>query len=219
MQKLDNEFFEAYKSLEKLCSDSFDCPHGVSEYITQMEAKDAEGRYRIPDWAQDYRMLKHVRWVRNQIAHESSDTGYCEKEDLAFVREFHSRMLSKGDPLAQLKKPVSRPAQPKPTPKEPAPAEKPKRIVRDDPPAEKTVRKTAAKKTEKASDKPKKTTKKTAAADKKPAKKTTAAKKSPKKKTSRRKSTKKKQNRAPLILFSVLFLLLILAGAAWYFLR
>ena len=46
--------------------------------------------------------MKHVRWVRNQLAHEvgAMDAGICEKEDLLFVCEFYQRILKREDPYA-----------------------------------------------------------------------------------------------------------------------
>ncbi len=106
LQLADNEFFEEYKYLDKLCSDMYSCQHGISEYISQMEHKAHQGKYRIPSWNSDYKMLKHVRWVRNQIAHDSGAYPISEPEDLAFVRNFHSRILSGQDSLTLLRKSI-----------------------------------------------------------------------------------------------------------------
>ena len=69
MQAIDNEFFEAYKRLDRLCSDIYGCRNGVSQYIEDMERVSYQGRLAIPSWEQAYRTLKHLRWVRNQLAH------------------------------------------------------------------------------------------------------------------------------------------------------
>ena len=45
MQSLDNEFFEEYKRLDRLCSDMFSSRIGVSAYIEAMEAKAAQGQF------------------------------------------------------------------------------------------------------------------------------------------------------------------------------
>ena len=37
MQPADNDFFEEYKRLDRLCADMYSCQNGVSEYINQME--------------------------------------------------------------------------------------------------------------------------------------------------------------------------------------
>ena len=102
----DNDFFEAYKRLDKLCSEMYSCQNGVSEYIAQMEHLTYKGQYRVSSWNNDYKQLKHVRWVRNQIAHDSGSYQISEVGDLNFVQEFYSRIFSGGDPLTLLRKAV-----------------------------------------------------------------------------------------------------------------
>ncbi len=50
MQAIDNEFFEAYKRLDRLCSDIYGCRNGVSQYIEDMERVSYQGRLAIPSW-------------------------------------------------------------------------------------------------------------------------------------------------------------------------
>ncbi len=121
MNELDSEFFEAYKSLDRLCSDIYSCLNGVSEYIRDMESKASVGRYKISSWESDYKQLKHVRWVRNQIAHDSSISRISEPADLDFVRDFRKRILSGGDPITLLRKAVE--ARPRAVSRIPRPAE------------------------------------------------------------------------------------------------
>lgn len=102
----DNDFFEAYKRLDKLCSEMYSCQNGVSEYIAQMERHAYKGQFRVSSWNNDYKMLKHVRWVRNQIAHDSGSYQISEPEDLDFVQAFHSRIYSGSDPLTLLRKAI-----------------------------------------------------------------------------------------------------------------
>lgn len=103
MNRTEIEFFEAYKRLDKLCGELLDCRNGVSEYISQMEAEDSAG-FSIPSWTADYKGLKHVRWVRNQLAHESDRHNVCTKDDTAFVNSFRARILSQDDPFSRLRK-------------------------------------------------------------------------------------------------------------------
>ena len=49
-------------------------------------------------------MLKHVRWVRNQIAHDSGAYQISEPSDLEFVLNFYERIFSGQDPLTLLRK-------------------------------------------------------------------------------------------------------------------
>ncbi len=98
MQKTDNDFFEEYKRVNNICCDMFSSREGITEYLNQME-NTPQGRYRVPSWGNDYKRLKHCRWVRNQLAHNNV-YGLCEPEDLQFITDFHSRILSRNDPLA-----------------------------------------------------------------------------------------------------------------------
>ncbi len=104
MQKPDNDFFETYKRLERLCSDLYSMRNGVSEYIADMEAKASHGRLLIPSWDSDYKSLKHIRWVRNRIAHDADDSQISEPSDLSFAKDFHNRIISEQDPLTLLRK-------------------------------------------------------------------------------------------------------------------
>ena len=102
LQLSDNEFFEEYKRLNKLCAEIYGDFNGVSAYIADMESKNV--RSYGPSWDADYKMLKHVRWVRNQIAHEAADYQISNSEDLAFVRDYRSRILAGQDALALFEK-------------------------------------------------------------------------------------------------------------------
>ena len=72
MNSQDNNFFESYKRLDRLCGDILNCKNGISEYIQQMEQTEQSG-FKVANWTEDYKMLKHVRLVRNQIAHDTSN--------------------------------------------------------------------------------------------------------------------------------------------------
>lgn len=102
MLALDMAFFEEYKRLEKLCGDMFSSRQGVSDYLSRMEALRSEGLFCVPSWDADYRLLKHIRWVRNRLAHDDVSAQISEQADLAFVKDFYGRILSGRDPLAQL---------------------------------------------------------------------------------------------------------------------
>ena len=100
------EFQENYKRLDRLCKDYFSSIDGVSEYIRQMEATPWRERRLVLFWERDYKMLKHLRWVRNQLAHEvgAFEAGVCTVEDLRCVKEFHERMLKREDPFGVIRK-------------------------------------------------------------------------------------------------------------------
>ena len=94
MQAIDNEFFEAYKRLDRLCSDIYGCRNGVSQYIEDMERVSYQGRLAIPSWEQAYRTLKHLRWVRNQLAHDSGQLQLCEERDIQDTNNFYDDIVS-----------------------------------------------------------------------------------------------------------------------------
>ena len=52
------EFMNAYKRLEKLCSDMYGTAHGISAYIDDM-VNCPHGARIVPDWAHDLKQLKH----------------------------------------------------------------------------------------------------------------------------------------------------------------
>lgn len=49
-------------------------------------------------------MLKHIRWVRNQIAHDTSDAPFSTEADLEFTNAFYDRIINQNDPFSHLKK-------------------------------------------------------------------------------------------------------------------
>lgn len=103
MQRLAQELFDEFKRVDGICRDMFSSQRGVSEYIEQMERDFAYGRQRIPSWERDYRSLKRVRWLRNQIAHEMTVTD-CAVDDVEYLQDFHDRLLCQQDPLAVLRR-------------------------------------------------------------------------------------------------------------------
>ncbi len=99
MNSIESELFEEYKYVDKICREMYNAEKGVATYIEQMEMTPMSMRYKVAGWDNDYKQLKHIRWVRNQLAHE---TGYveCTQVDVDWLRNFHSRLLNQTDPLA-----------------------------------------------------------------------------------------------------------------------
>ena len=100
------EFQEEYKRLDHLCKHYFRSSEGVSEYIRQMESTTVSDRYYVDTWENDYKQLKHVRWLRNQLAHEvgTLDSDLCTSEDLAWVKSFYDRIIHGDDPFTVIRK-------------------------------------------------------------------------------------------------------------------
>lgn len=103
LNQRDNTFFEAYKRLDRLCRDILNCQNGVSEYIQQMD-KTPQAQYTVTNWEKDYKMLKHIRWVRNKIAHDISDAPFSTEADLEFTNAFYDRIINQNDPFSHLRK-------------------------------------------------------------------------------------------------------------------
>lgn len=99
MDAVQIELLEEYKYVDSICRDILSAEKGVTAYIEQMEATPPAIWCKIAGWDDDYRKLKHIRWLRNQIAH---DTGYvqCTSSDVAWLKAFHNRLLTQRDPLA-----------------------------------------------------------------------------------------------------------------------
>ena len=102
MTQLDNEFFEEYKHLERLCSDMYSCRDGIRQYLEDMEYQFSEGEKAIPHWAQDYRNLRGLRRTRNTLAHSVSEYQVCTEQDVENVIDFVDRIMQQQDPLAML---------------------------------------------------------------------------------------------------------------------
>lgn len=103
MTELEIDFFEEYRRVDNICKDMYLSGQGVTEYISQMERYDIYGSSIIKNWNEKYKELKHLRWLRNQIAHESF-SGDLEQTDLIELQRFHKQLLNQKDPLAELAK-------------------------------------------------------------------------------------------------------------------
>ena len=102
MLEIEERLFDEYKRVDRICCDMFSEQQGISRYIAEMEKNSFYGPSAVPSWNRDYRCLKRMRWLRNQIAHETSAAD-CGVEDATWLEEFHIRLLDRRDPLAQLR--------------------------------------------------------------------------------------------------------------------
>ncbi len=89
------QFLNAYVALDTLCNDIFSVNNGVSAYIEEIERKGLCYRYDY-----DYNQLKHVRWLRNQLMHETYSES-CSVKDIEFVEDFRERIMQERDPLSE----------------------------------------------------------------------------------------------------------------------
>ena len=63
-------------------------------------------QYKVPYWENDYKQLKRMRWIRNQIAHDNGAVE-CEPSDLDRLKDFHNRLLKQQDSLAVAQRIIS----------------------------------------------------------------------------------------------------------------
>lgn len=106
MLDLNIEFLEKYKRLDRLCKDYLSSTEGVSEYIRQMESTPWNNRQYVHTWENDYKQLKRIRWVRNQLSHEvgTFNSEICTEDDLNSVQSFYSRIMNGSDPFTIIRK-------------------------------------------------------------------------------------------------------------------
>jgi hypothetical protein len=115
MSYLNYQFFDEYKSLDNLCRDIYgqtiDKKLGVTLYLDDMDSKANQGELTISGWVSDYHHLKRVRNLRNELAHSQNTfcVDICSQEDIDFIRAFKIRILNQTDPIAQLRKQITRP--------------------------------------------------------------------------------------------------------------
>ena len=110
MSCLNYAFFDEFKLLDNLCrdiyGDSVDKKLGVTLYIEDMDSNNYSGTIKVSGWDADYRSLKRVRNIRNELAHSrnSISVDICSQEDIDFLRSFRSRILNQTDPISLLRK-------------------------------------------------------------------------------------------------------------------
>ena len=100
MTKLETEFLEEYKRTDNMIKDAYTTQNGVSSYIKLMEDMSGSVSSKVPSWNAEYKMLKHLRWLRNKIAHETGATE-LENSDLDDLIAFRRRFTKAQDALAQ----------------------------------------------------------------------------------------------------------------------
>ena len=100
MDAIQIEFLDEYKYVDKICREMFGTEKGVTAYIEQLDETPATVRYWITEWNDEYRQLKHIRWLRNQIVH-STVSVECTQRDLDWLKGFHNRLLTQQDLLAK----------------------------------------------------------------------------------------------------------------------
>ena len=103
MNEKEIQLFVEFKKLDNLCKDLLSSEKGVTSYIEEMENTPLSKQMLVSDFDETYKMLKHVRWIRNDIAHGNGNSE-CEQEDIDFVCDFYKKILSRTDPFAIIRK-------------------------------------------------------------------------------------------------------------------
>ena len=96
MNYIEIIFFEEYKKLDNLCKDLLGSNQGITQYVNEMEQIPFEKSKLVESWQYDYKMLKHIRWIRNNIAHNNGDSE-CSESDVQYVKNFYQRIINRTD--------------------------------------------------------------------------------------------------------------------------
>lgn len=99
MDNIEILFFEEYKKLDNLCKDLLGSNQGITQYVNEMEQIPFEKSKLVESWQYDYKMLKHIRWIRNNIAHNNECSG-CSKSDVKSVKDFYKKIINQKDPFS-----------------------------------------------------------------------------------------------------------------------
>lgn len=105
MSRLNDEFMEAYKSLDKICREMFHGDKGVTAYIDEMQGIHNGAKY-VSSWDATLRKLKELRHIRNNYAHEvgTTYTDICTQADIDWLNNFYNAILHTEDALAEYRK-------------------------------------------------------------------------------------------------------------------
>lgn len=105
MSKLNDEFLEAFKRLDKVCCEMYMSEKGVTSYINDMVNVSQFEALSIANWDTDLRRLKQLRHLRNQLSHEigTLNEDMCTQNDIDWLRSFYGRIFNQTDPLALLR--------------------------------------------------------------------------------------------------------------------
>lgn len=103
MNSIILEFLEAYKSLDELCKQILSSDRGISKYIDEMN-HESQGNMMVACWEEDYKQLRKMRRIRNQLVHETNSfqENLINVEDIEWLKTFRSRIMECTDPFSLL---------------------------------------------------------------------------------------------------------------------
>lgn len=98
-------FLAAYKRLDELCKQILSSEKGITEYINQMD-NQPYGKNVVRTWNSDYKQLKRMRYIRNQLVHEvnSFENQMFEESDIRWLEDYYERIIKQEDSFAILRK-------------------------------------------------------------------------------------------------------------------
>lgn len=104
MKNLNQQFFEEYKKLDKLCKEIYGAKVGITNYIDDMKAVSSYEQSKIMGFEQSLKQLITARHLRNQLSHDvgAFDSDLATETDIKFVKEFKEAILNHTDPLSRL---------------------------------------------------------------------------------------------------------------------
>ena len=94
-EKQNIAFMDLYKTVDNSLKAILGTDKGITEYIGILELK-ANGRRCTPEIKQDLKMLKHLRWARNMLAHEVDyGTEVLKPGDFEWLQSFRKKLKKK----------------------------------------------------------------------------------------------------------------------------
>ena len=109
MRDLNIDFMDLYKRVDNFIKDAYSSSTGISTYIEEMEINNYKGKISVYNWETTYCTLKHLRWIRNQLAHEVGyDSDICSENDYEQLDNFYDDLYNANDPLSLLHTPKKR---------------------------------------------------------------------------------------------------------------
>ena len=104
MKNLNQQFFEEYKKLDKLCKEIYGVNVGITNYIDDMKAVSNYEKSKVMGFELSLKHLIAARHLRNQLSHDvgAFDSDLCDEADIKFVKEFREAILNHEDPLSKL---------------------------------------------------------------------------------------------------------------------
>lgn len=104
MDNLNYVLYDEFTKLNKACITVYQMEDGISDYIAQMADVSSAFWDAVPDWTLDFEQLHRYRSLYHSLAQSMEAFGeyLCSQEDVDWVRNFHTRIMERKDPLALL---------------------------------------------------------------------------------------------------------------------